>query len=537
MKSSLLLVALFALSVSTERILQDQPAQAGSLKVSLSVPSVNNIVGVLAGILPSCLVNNKTLDINYTQSGFGYNIYIHDLHINTLNFNTREVYYVPETNGTLRVLFGGIDLNSVMNGTMYILGFIPLDAAQLNLTNLTVQLDLLAVPMAENGNKWQIKEVSFIDLTDITIQTTNSGWNALIYTLHGTINSIVKSYLPQVSAGITYLVDGINAKLASPSGFMFNLFDARFPLNLTTTQAPEADLSNKTLNLNFDGTFFDTPAGTNHVKANTNDPARLPKTNSNQVFIHQSMLASLMMVLEQEILPVRLNDTNTTNQILQLFPEIQYHYGESLVSEVYVDLTVQSGGFLTLSQASGMMIGKDEITTLHLQVYAKNSTMPAQEMAVQFDMDLLMVLNSTIQPDWKLYLNIPKLLIANTIVSHDNVGMVSRNYDSLMTAVLRSATNSINVKWRRPFDLVSLDPETLPFIQNMLLHLQATPFLMDEFYYVGFTFFMDPTPMSRATYNRYTDRVTEQYREVAYRVFDKLGAYFESIKPVQNVAQ
>jgi hypothetical protein len=71
--------------------------------------------------------------------------------------------------------------------------------------------------------------------------------------------------------------------------------------------------------------------------------------NSNQVFIHQSMLASLMMVAEQEILPARLNDTNTTNQILQLFPEIQYHYGDSLVSEVYVDLTVQSGGFLTLS--------------------------------------------------------------------------------------------------------------------------------------------------------------------------------------------
>lgn len=71
--------------------------------------------------------------------------------------------------------------------------------------------------------------------------------------------------------------------------------------------------------------------------------------NSNQVFIHQTMLASLMMVVEQEALPARLNDTNTTNQILQLFPEIQYHYGDSLEGEVYLDLSVKSGDFLTLS--------------------------------------------------------------------------------------------------------------------------------------------------------------------------------------------
>lgn len=144
-----------------------------------------------------------------------------------------------------------------------------------------------------------------------------------------------------------------------------------------------------------------------------------------------------------------------------------------------------------------------------------------------------MVVNSTIDPSWKLFLNIPKLEIDNTIVSHDKVGMVSRNYDSLMTVVLRSATNSINVKWRRPFDLVSLDPETLPFIKDMILNIHATPYLLDEFYYVGFTFFLDPTPMSKSSYNRYTDRVTEQYREVVYRILDKTAAYFESIKPAE----
>jgi hypothetical protein len=43
---------------------------------------------------------------------------------------------------------GGIDLASKLNGTMYVLGFIPINAALLNITNLTLQLDLLAIPMA-----------------------------------------------------------------------------------------------------------------------------------------------------------------------------------------------------------------------------------------------------------------------------------------------------------------------------------------------------------------------------------------------------
>lgn len=62
---------------------------------------------------------------------------------------------------------------------------------------------------------------------------------------------------------------------------MVNVFDPRFPLNLTTTQAPQADNVTKVVTLNFDGTFYDTIYKTNHVDANTNDPDRLKGMNSN----------------------------------------------------------------------------------------------------------------------------------------------------------------------------------------------------------------------------------------------------------------
>lgn len=277
---SLALSALLAVSTAAQ-----QNFLPGALEVSLSVPSINNIIGTFVGILPSYLVNNKTLNINYTQSGFGYSFFIEDIHVNTLNINTREVFFIPETK-TLRMLFSGIDLFSQLDGKMTIIGIIPMNAALMNITNLTVQVDLLAVPMENNSVRWQLQEASFIDLTDITILTTSSVWNAMINTFHGTIRSLIKSYLPTISTAITGLVDGLNVKLANGTAFLTNVFDARFPLNLTTTMPPVADTDQKTITLNFDGTFYDIPAKSNHVRANTNNPSRINGKNSNQVFIH-----------------------------------------------------------------------------------------------------------------------------------------------------------------------------------------------------------------------------------------------------------
>ena len=97
---------------------------------------------------------------------------------------------------------------------------------------------------------------------------------------------------------------------------MTNVFDPMFPLNLTTTQAPQADPVAKLVTINFDGTFFDVAKNTNHVSKNTVFPVRIPNLNSNQVFIHQSMLSSLAIALAQENFPLTINDTNLTGQIL-----------------------------------------------------------------------------------------------------------------------------------------------------------------------------------------------------------------------------
>ena len=91
----------------------------------------------MATILPSYLVNNKTLDLEISQSGLTYNIQIHKIHINTLNINERTIDFIPGTK-KVRLHFGGIDLDSNLDGKMTIIGIIPMYAASLKVKGLVV---------------------------------------------------------------------------------------------------------------------------------------------------------------------------------------------------------------------------------------------------------------------------------------------------------------------------------------------------------------------------------------------------------------
>lgn len=240
---------------------------------------------------------------------------------------------------------------------------------------------------------------------------------------------------------------------------MTNIFDPRFPLNLTTTQPPTVNNQTKVVSLNFDGTFYDTTKKTNHVSGNTKPPMRLRNMNSNQFFVHQSMIASLLVPLLQEQMPLEIFDQNTTSQILQLFPEIQFHYGESIQTDLDINISGESGDVLRINQLSGIEIGKGaEKLQVSLIVKCKNDQMADFETAVKFDFDLEAIANITIDSRWKLYLNIPDIAITSVTISEDKVGMKARRYDNLLTSVAKSTVNTVNADWSKPFDITSLDP-------------------------------------------------------------------------------
>ena len=57
-------------------------------------------------------------------------------------------------------------------------------------------------------------------------------------------------------------------------------------------------------------------------------------------------------------MPLNINDTNTTSQILQLFPEIQEHYGDLIEAALEINLTGESGDVIRLSNLTGIEVGK-----------------------------------------------------------------------------------------------------------------------------------------------------------------------------------
>ena len=126
----------------------------GSLVASISVPSVSNIVGLLATILPSYVINGKTFAFEFQDSGLLYNIKVNSIHINTLTVNERWVDFVGGTS-KIRLHLGGIDVDSQLDGVMTIVGLIPIYAAGLKIKGLVIEVDLEAIAQPD-GIKWQL---------------------------------------------------------------------------------------------------------------------------------------------------------------------------------------------------------------------------------------------------------------------------------------------------------------------------------------------------------------------------------------------
>jgi hypothetical protein len=97
--------------------------------------------------------------------------------------------------------------------------------------------------------------------------------------------------------------------------FLVDVYSPKYPLNFTTTRAPIFDNTTNIITLNFDGTFYDVDLKTNHVDDNQIFANRVEDKNlgnSQQIFIHETMLSSAFFAAGKEFMPIKVNDTNAT---------------------------------------------------------------------------------------------------------------------------------------------------------------------------------------------------------------------------------
>ncbi len=119
--------------------------------------------GLIFPITMQQLLQKQTFNLDFEDSGFAYSIKIKDVFISEIAFDKKEIGFIPGTN-TVRLTITGFNVSSQVNGAIYALQFIPLKTAGLNITNMSLQIDLEA-PTTDNVN-WQIKDIITLDIQD-----------------------------------------------------------------------------------------------------------------------------------------------------------------------------------------------------------------------------------------------------------------------------------------------------------------------------------------------------------------------------------
>jgi hypothetical protein len=97
--------------------------------------------------------------------------------------------------------------------------------------------------------------------------------------------------------------------------------------------------------------------------------------SGNQIFIHQTTIASLLYAINNKIMPYTIVDKTTSLEIIGEFPEIKKHYGgKGTAVNMTVSVTPSSGKFLSIDNKQGFVLGKDADLFVNLDLYCSNES-------------------------------------------------------------------------------------------------------------------------------------------------------------------
>ena len=323
------------------------------------------------------------------------------------------------------------------------------------------------------------------------------------------------------------MVEKLNVLLKNHDEYSFNVdvLNCGSPMNLTMTKAPVLDDKSGLITVNFDGTFFDTVAKTNHVSM---PPAYHVRNtgatgNSQQVFIHQSMLASVFFALDKEFFPMKLNNEKIAGGIKSAFGEIAAKYGSDVKITLEVNFIPEDGRFLTLNASTGIEIGRYVEPTAIVTILCSNDTV-TEEIGIQISTKLNATLNVTLD-NYLVYAFIPNAVADNTQFMVDNVGIKKMKKDIInimINTALQMAVEIANEELKTPFDVKTLNPEYMQFIAQLFVQPRVTPYYQDEYLYAGITYLFDMYSSQQFQKLRLESQLLNSNNAVLNKIINKL---------------
>jgi len=330
-----------------------------------------------------------------------YTFDLKDIHLNTVSgFSVKNMTYIDGTD-KIQVKIGGIDINMDINAELRALKFIPFEASHVNVTNLTIEF--VVESTSDDDVHWEIVETSKVSVGKVDIQMSNSFLNWLVKISSSVINTVIQDMLPKVGGIVDAEVDKINKMVANEGNYTFvvDALGKQFPLNLTMTTAPELEKGSNLIQLFMDG-LFDIPEGQEvlskyKVEVNHEYPPRFAHSHSEQFYIHESTVNSMMKVADESFFPYMVTSKNVTSQIAQMMPEIAEYYGKGV--EIALGLTLMANNTaapISFNATHGIVIGDMDGVLTKLDLICSNAT-TTNETAVEFAMNIESHVNMTMK--------------------------------------------------------------------------------------------------------------------------------------------
>lgn len=273
------------------------------------------------------------------------------------------------------------------------------------------------------------------------------------------------------------MLSDYNKLLRTNPNFQVPWPDVSHSFNTTLVGVPDIDAETQAISFAIDGTIYDNHLRTSHVgktytKANLNQDFE-----GNQIFVHQTVLASLLYAINSKIMPYSVVDKTTSLEIVGEFLEIKKHYGGKGTS---VNMTVtavpSSGDFLNLDSKLGFVFGRQSDLFVNLELYCSNESQNIpSELCIVFEIKMAFNMNVTIQ-DFNMFMSIGDAEILDAKLVKDVVGMRARDYRKVIQHILNYAIANFNyVQTTSPIDLKPAST-WIPLIREVV-SLSATPYV------------------------------------------------------------
>jgi hypothetical protein len=450
----------------------------------LNTTSIENILGTFVPLLSFFLLTNRTVPLDYHHKNLFYKLDVEQIEILDLSGFTEKVFEMEPGTDKLHIKYSGIDLSMTIDGGLSLLEFIKLDATGLNVTNITVDFTLQSVTAGDKVH-WRLYDHSKFNFGSIQIGMKSHFLQKLVNRFSGLIAKVIHWELPKISNLIDSEIQKLNKAVAAEGPFTFDipvLKKANAAVNLTMTEAPDFETQDL-IKLYMNGLFVQN--GTSPLSIDgIARPPRLQHNTSEQIWIHEDMIDSLLHAGAKTFFPYTIKSDVIAAQLKQVFQELKSYYGNDVEVALQATLAAADAKSVRFNTESGIIIGDKDDTLTTLAVICSNSTVK-NHTAFELTMNLEAHVRLSIF-DFVAFPNVGDIFVENTKVSKDNIGLYAHNFNTLFTNILKAQANDINMKYsQQGWPLSNINP-AIGLLSGIIKDFTVNPFFFDQFMFIGF---------------------------------------------------